>query len=247
MSRDGWARSAAVFGEAARHYQVAHGAQPGAKSVEATVRTNGELVPLRGAVLLDAIRGSGIEPGDAHLLETGCGFGALAAYLASHGVGSVVGSDVRPDFITLARRSAGMTDLCGSLEFVQADIRDLEPFPDQSFDVVVAAGVLVYLDPAHDLRAALQSILRVLRPGGCVVVYQGSAWWPPAALRRGLGRGRTHAHLRLSGPGATRSALESVGFEKSRAIGLLRDRQLPSRLAAFGSCYVATAQAAAGT
>ena len=246
MPAGGWAATAAVFEDAARHYQIARGAEPGDKSLETTVRTNGELVPLRGAVLLDAVRRSGIELGDAHLLEAGCGFGALAAYFASHAVGSVVGTDVRADFISRARRCAEMTDLCGSLEFVEADIRDLDPFPDHRFDVVVAAGVLAYLDQERDLTVALQSFQRVLRPGGCVVVYQAHAWWPPVALSRVLGRGRRRAHLRLSGPNAMRSALHAVGFERSRAIGLLRDRQLPSRLSACGSYYVATARAPGG-
>lgn len=241
----GWPRTAAIFAEAAREYQVARGAKPGAKSVETTARTNGELVPVRGALLLDAIHAAGIDPAQARLLEAGCGFGALAAYFATQGGGSVVGSDARPDFIELARGSAKLAGLGGSLDFIEADIRGLEPFPDHSFDAVVAAGVAVYLEPARDLPAALRSFLRVLRPGGCLVVYQANGWWLPTVLRRAPGLREKNAHLRLTGPAATRRALVTLGFENAQVSGLLRDVRLPSLLSAFGSYYVVTAQAPA--
>ncbi|MBP6724700.1 MAG: ubiquinone/menaquinone biosynthesis methyltransferase, partial [Halioglobus sp.] len=57
-----------------------------------------------------------------------------------------------------------------NLEFVQADAQNL-PFPDASFDcVTIAFG----LRNVTDKDAALRSMLRVLKPGGCLLVLEFS-------------------------------------------------------------------------
>jgi SAM-dependent methyltransferase len=67
------------------------------------------------------------------------------------------GPAARPGWINVDRRPAPGLD-------ARADARQL-PFPDRSFDVVVASHVLQDL-PYPDVRAALSQIRRVLRPGG---------------------------------------------------------------------------------
>jgi demethylmenaquinone methyltransferase/2-methoxy-6-polyprenyl-1,4-benzoquinol methylase len=58
----------------------------------------------------------------------------------------------------------------GNLEFVQADAQSL-PFPDDSFDcVTIAFG----LRNVTDKDAALRSMLRVLKPGGRLLVLEFS-------------------------------------------------------------------------
>lgn len=47
-----------------------------------------------------------------------------------------------------------------------ADVRKL-PYPDDSFDVVMAAHLLEHL---HDPAAALQELVRVARPGGVIIL-----------------------------------------------------------------------------
>lgn len=124
------------------------------------------------------------------LLDVGCGPGMLVRHLL----------DTRPgDFrITACDRSPAMIDAVGrqtgqrrDLRLSVARIEDL-PFPDASFDVVLATGVLEYVD----VRRALDEIARVTRPGGLVVVtmlnplspYRAFEWffyWPALRL---LGR-----------------------------------------------------------
>jgi Methyltransferase domain len=51
--------------------------------------------------------------------------------------------------------------------FVRADVRDLTPFADQSFDYVQACNVLDYVP---EMAQALRAIHRVLRPAGVFVL-----------------------------------------------------------------------------
>lgn len=54
----------------------------------------------------------------------------------------------------------------GENAFVSADVRDLAPFADHDFDYVQACNVLDYVP---EMQRALESIHRVIRPGGFFV------------------------------------------------------------------------------
>lgn len=98
------------------------------------------------------------------LLDAGCGPGMM--------VGELLGS--RPgDFrITAFDRSPAMVEACALRAAGAKDVRALAgrveamPFPDASFDVVLAMGVLEYVEA----DAALAEISRVARPDGLVLV-----------------------------------------------------------------------------
>ena len=99
------------------------------------------------------------------LLELGCGTGRITLPLARAGV-EVVGVDRSEPMLARAaarRRRAP----CGELvELVRGDIRAL-PFQPGQFDTVLAPyGVLQSLLADRDLAAALDSVARVLAPGG---------------------------------------------------------------------------------
>jgi 2-polyprenyl-6-hydroxyphenyl methylase/3-demethylubiquinone-9 3-methyltransferase len=93
-------------------------------------------------------------PGGATLLDVGCGGGLLAPHV--HGYRHV-GVDLSAPSLALAAQHG--------IEPVQADAASL-PFPDASFDVVVAGEVLEHVD---DLEGTVAEALRVLRPGGTFV------------------------------------------------------------------------------
>jgi ubiquinone/menaquinone biosynthesis C-methylase UbiE len=99
------------------------------------------------------------------LLELGCGTGRITLPLARAGV-EVVGIDRSEPMLARAaarRRRAP----CGELvELVRGDIRAL-PFQPGQFDTVLAPyGVLQSLLGDRDLTATLDSVARVLAPGG---------------------------------------------------------------------------------
>jgi SAM-dependent methyltransferase len=95
-------------------------------------------------------------PPNARILDVGCGTGATTAALLRFG--EVSGLDMGLAGLRHAR-TRGLPVACGSAESL--------PAGDASFDVVVALDVLEHLD---DDRRALGEILRVLRPGGILLV-----------------------------------------------------------------------------
>jgi len=101
---------------------------------------------------------AGAGPGEA--LDAGMGPGRLCAILGRLGW-RVTGVDAAPEMLAVAR--ARVPQAAGRM-YVAA-IEAL-PFPDASFDLVTATGVLEYVD----LHAALGEIARVVRPTGHVVV-----------------------------------------------------------------------------
>jgi AhpD family alkylhydroperoxidase len=105
---------------------------------------------------------AGMKDGE-HVLDLGSG-GGLDCFLAARKVGPsgrVVGLDMTPDMVELARRNAGKVGL-SNVEFHQGDIERM-PFPDVSFDVIIS-NCVINLSPDKD--AVFRESFRVLRPGG---------------------------------------------------------------------------------
>jgi ubiquinone/menaquinone biosynthesis C-methylase UbiE len=106
-------------------------------------------------------------PTSAHMLEVGCGTGVLTRALAQWpSVSTVVGVDMAPSLLSKARELA--VDL-PNLTFLEADARSL-PFEDETFDVVVFHTTLTHV-PSPE--RALAEAFRVLRPLGCLAVFDG--------------------------------------------------------------------------
>src|SRR5262249_19556705 len=96
-------------------------------------------------------------------LDAGCGTGFLAFELAARGH-RVTGVDCAPAMIAHARLKAA--EQGGSIRFEEADAEQL-PFPAACFDLVISRHVLWTLPHPE---AAIDEWVRVLRPGGRLVV-----------------------------------------------------------------------------
>jgi arsenite methyltransferase len=108
-----------------------------------------------------------LQPGDA-LLDVGCG-GGLDALLAARRVGPtgrVVGLDLTSEMVRKARENARRAR-AKNVTF-RDGIAEKLPFPDESFDVVIANNVVNNLCFAK--VAALDEMFRVLRPGGALAI-----------------------------------------------------------------------------
>jgi len=108
-----------------------------------------------------------LQPGE-QALDVGCGTGTLAL-LASKRVGRagrVVGIDPATDQIARARQKAARRH--APVEF-QLGVIERLPFPDQTFDVVFSTLMMHHL-PAPLKRQGLAEIVRVLKPGGRLVI-----------------------------------------------------------------------------
>jgi ubiquinone/menaquinone biosynthesis C-methylase UbiE len=107
-----------------------------------------------------------IQPTD-HILEAGCGPGlALQGFAARAKEGLVVGIDASPIMVDQARKRNAAEILAGRVEIQLGDASRL-PYPDASFDKVVAVHVIYFWS---DAVATLQELRRVLQPGGVVAI-----------------------------------------------------------------------------
>lgn len=107
----------------------------------------------------------GIVP-QARVLDVGSGNGAAAVYLAATQGCDVVGLNLSERENEFARDLAKSYGVDGQVEIVQGDFHEL-PWPDRSFDVVWSQEALLH---AVDKRGVLAECLRVLKPGGRLVV-----------------------------------------------------------------------------
>ena len=111
-----------------------------------------------GPVVIDA---AAVREND-RVLDVACGTGALtlaAAERVGRG-GSVVGLDVNPEMLAVARRKST------EIEWMEGKAEAL-PLPDHSFEAVVSQFGFMFFD---DKPQALREMMRVLRPGGMLAV-----------------------------------------------------------------------------
>ena len=118
-----------------------------------------------------AVETSGVRPGQS-VLDLAGGTGDLAVLLARRvgDAGSVVVADINRAMLEVGRERIEDRGLVGNLRYAQADAERL-PFADNSFDCVTMAFGL--RNVTHK-EQALASILRVLRPGGKLLVLEFS-------------------------------------------------------------------------
>ena len=102
----------------------------------------------------------------SHVLDLGCGTGSLTIRLARRGY-SVVGVDLSPDMLTLAKRKATPGT---AVRFVEAGAVEMfDHFPAGSFDTIVSSLMFSELSDAEQ-RVALRQCHLLLRPGGCLIL-----------------------------------------------------------------------------
>ena len=105
------------------------------------------------------------------LLEVGCGAGIDLVRFARAGA-IVTGIDLSETAINLAHRNIEQNGLSANLLVMNGECMQ---FPDNTFDVVYAHGVLQY---TADTGKMIAEIHRVLKPGGqaIMMVYNRNSW-----------------------------------------------------------------------
>ena len=154
------------------------------------------------------------QPGE-RILDVACGTGIVARHVAQRvgSNGKVIGLDLNPDMLAMARATAEQMEL--TIEWRQGPAEKL-PFPDASFDLVLCQfGLMLFSDP----HAALTEMLRVLAKGGrgLLSVWQGMDRHPfygtlDEVSRRRLGTSGVQDMFALGDAGELRRLLTEAGF-----------------------------------
>ena len=128
--------------------------------------------------LVDLLHHDTAYPAGSRVLEAGCGVGAQTLTLAERSPeAEIISIDVSAASLAEAARraeAAGVTNV----ELMQADVFD-PPFAPESFDHVFVCFLLEHIERPV---AALETLGRLLRPGGTITVIEGdhgSAYFHP--------------------------------------------------------------------
>src|SRR3954464_7299440 len=113
------------------------------------------------------------------VLDTGCGLGYGAAYMAKYAA-EITGIDYDAEVIANNNKEYAAVQ---NLNFVQGSIPPL-PFPDNSFDVVTS---FQFIEHIHGRKEFTKECLRVVKPGGKVLITTPN-------IKRSLARNPFHIH-----------------------------------------------------
>lgn len=122
-------------------------------------------------------------PGDARIVEMGCGTGQMSLYLA-RADRFVVGADLTRASLLLGQAAARRLGV-ERVRFVETDLRSAGLTPG-AFDLVYCSGVLHH---TPDPRASFARLATLARPGGMIVVGVYNAFARvPSRVRRVVAR-----------------------------------------------------------
>jgi 2-polyprenyl-3-methyl-5-hydroxy-6-metoxy-1,4-benzoquinol methylase len=218
---------AAALREEVLAHSERHGIELEGRAGWNTLETNSGFVERRGAPLVAmATERLGVASLDGmQVADLGCGFGALSAYFAYQGA-RVTGIDINRGRLEVGRRVAERHGL--EVELAKGAMEEPR-LAQESFDVVVMNNSLCYLAEAGLQERALRAALRLLIPGGAIVIRNPNrlhpidqfseipllGLLPPAeAVKVAARLGRRRSLCRLTSPREARHELLGAGFRE---------------------------------
>jgi len=114
----------------------------------------------RRKIIFDQIRSLVPQSAFPRVLDLGCGTGYDTLYFSQNGYINIMGLDISAEALKFCQKR-GITNLiCGDGIIL--------PFPDNLFDMIMALDLLEHI---QDDLAALKEQIRVLKPGGVVIIF----------------------------------------------------------------------------
>lgn len=127
------------------------------------------------------------------ILDLGCGEGIHSRNFKKNGAAQVVGVDISPKMIELARAEEAKEPL--GIQYIVSDICELGKI--DSFDLVGAAFSINHAQTKDQLRQMCQTIYDNLKPGGRFVALNNNVDLPPESYKR-LEKYKYHRNKALS-------------------------------------------------
>lgn len=172
-------------------------------------------------------------PADLRILDIGTGIGLLPILLAEDGAKQLVGIDISPEMLELAeymRLSRG-NEAAARVTFRLAPAHAL-PFREESFDAVTCRLVLNHVRRPERI---IKEIVRVLRPGGILILAEGLGADNPVkrATQNAIEGRRNNAHVTARGVEQYNKLVTDAGLHIEAKEVVSFDRELDEWLAIY--------------
>ena len=162
------------------------------------------------------------------VLDVGCGVGSTAIEIAASAGAHVTAVDIAPLMTERARVNVASAGVGSLVTVEEGDILQLN-YPDDTFDVVIAEAVTMFVDRAR----AASELARVTRPGGKVLATEFFWRQPPSKEAREIFLGQVCPGLEFDtvddweriyrSSGLTDLVTETGPFEMMTPRGFLAD------------------------
>ncbi|HZC18358.1 MAG TPA: class I SAM-dependent methyltransferase, partial [Rubrobacteraceae bacterium] len=101
-----------------------------------------------------------VTPGEGPIFDAGAGSGLMGVVLAPLGYGDIIGIDISPEMLELARKKGVYKELH------QMELGGRLDFPDDAFAAVVSTGVFA---AGHAPPESFEDLIRLTRAGGYLI------------------------------------------------------------------------------
>ncbi len=114
--------------------------------------------------------------GDETLLDVGCGNGILTLGAARHlTTGKAIGIDIWTEgsgdcSLQAFQENALLEGVSDRVKVQNEDVRQL-PFEDESFEIIISGLTMHHISHGRDTGRAMGEMIRVLKPGGWLAIY----------------------------------------------------------------------------
>jgi SAM-dependent methyltransferase len=192
-----------------------------------------------GRASTESLLGRATISDTTRVLDVGCGVATTAVEIARRFAARVTAVDIAPLMLERARANVAAAGVQHLVSVEHGDILDLQ-FPDDTFDVVIAEAVTMFVDRQ---RAATE-LARVTRPGGRVLATEFFWREAPTAEAREIFLGQVCPGLQFdtiedwmriySAAGLADLETETGPFEMMTPRGFLADEGIGRCFAVMG-------------